>query len=49
MIGGGEGGFEPCGRMVPLDKCGYYEDRRPASNLAPYVVWKLLVDTTLLM
>jgi glutamine synthetase len=37
------------GRMVPVDKCGYYEDRRPASNLDPYVVCKLLVETTLLM
>ena len=37
------------GRMVPVEKCGYYEDRRPASNLDPYVVTKLLVETTLLM
>lgn len=37
------------GRMVPVDTCGYYEDRRPASNLDPYVVTKLLVETTLLM
>jgi len=37
------------GRMVPVEKCGYYEDRRPASNLDPYVVCKLLVETTLLM
>lgn len=37
------------GRMVPVDKCGYYEDRRPASNLDPYIVTKLLVETTLLM
>ena len=36
------------GRMVPVDKCGYYEDRRPASNLDPYVVCRLLVQTTLL-
>lgn len=36
------------GRMVPVEKCGYYEDRRPASNLDPYVVTKLLVETTLL-
>jgi glutamine synthetase len=36
------------GRMVPVDKCGYYEDRRPASNLDPYVVTKLLVESTLL-
>ena len=37
------------GRMVPVEKSGYYEDRRPASNLDPYVVTKLLVETTLLM
>uniref|UniRef100_A0A061QTY8 Glutamine synthetase n=2 Tax=Tetraselmis sp. GSL018 TaxID=582737 RepID=A0A061QTY8_9CHLO len=37
------------GRMVPVEKCGYYEDRRPASNLDPYVVCRLLVETTLLM
>ncbi len=36
------------GRMVPVEKCGYYEDRRPASNLDPYVVTGLLVETTLL-
>eukprot|EP00803_Ostreobium_quekettii_P010359 evm.model.scf_81.16 EVM.evm.TU.scf_81.16 scf_81:157424-159148(-) len=37
------------GRMVPVNKCGYYEDRRPASNLDPYVVTKLIAETTLLM
>ena len=37
------------GRMVPVEKSGYYEDRRPASNLDPYVVTGLLVETTLLM
>lgn len=37
------------GRTVPVEKCGYYEDRRPASNLDPYIVTKLLVETTLLM
>ena len=36
------------GRLVPVEKCGYYEDRRPASNLDPYVVTGLLVETTLL-
>ena len=36
------------GRMVPVEKCGYYEDRRPASNLDPYVVTGLLVESTLL-
>lgn len=37
------------GRTVPAESCGYYEDRRPASNLDPYVVTRLLVETTLLM
>lgn len=37
------------GRSVPVDKCGYYEDRRPASNLDPYVVTRLIVESTLLM
>jgi hypothetical protein len=36
------------GRSVPVDQCGYYEDRRPASNLDPYVVTRLIVETTLL-
>nr|ADB12589.1 glutamine synthetase II [Pseudochlorella pringsheimii] len=36
------------GRSVPVEKSGYYEDRRPASNLDPYVVTKLIVETTLL-
>ena len=36
------------GRMVPVERCGYYEDRRPASNLDPYVVTGLIVETTLL-
>ncbi|MEW5310384.1 MAG: hypothetical protein WDW38_002187 [Sanguina aurantia] len=35
------------GRSVPVDKCGYYEDRRPASNLDPYVVTRLLCESTL--
>lgn len=37
------------GRMVPVEKCGYYEDRRPASNLDPYVVTRMIVETTCLM
>lgn len=37
------------GRSVPVEKCGYYEDRRPSSNLDPYVVTRLIVETTLLM
>merc|ERR1711966_192621 len=28
--------------------CGYFEDRRPASNMDPYVVTGKIVDTTLL-
>lgn len=36
------------GRSVPIDKSGYYEDRRPSSNLDPYVVTRLIVETTLL-
>lgn len=32
------------GRLVPVEKCGYYEDRRPASNLDPYVVTRLLAS-----
>ena len=36
------------GRSVPVEKCGYYEDRRPSSNLDPYIVTRLLVETTLL-
>ncbi len=28
--------------------CGYYEDRRPASNMDPYLVTGILVDTTVL-
>ena len=36
------------GRNVPVDKRGYYEDRRPASNLDPYVVTRLLVESALI-
>ena len=35
-------------RQVPIDKCGYYEDRRPASNMDPYIVTAMIVKTTLL-
>lgn len=35
-------------RMVPVQDCGYYEDRRPASNMDPYVVCGKIVETTLL-
>ena len=30
------------------DDCGYFEDRRPASNMDPYVVTAKLVETTVL-
>lgn len=30
------------------DKKGYIEDRRPASDIDPYVVCALIADTTLL-
>jgi len=36
------------GRTIPFDKCGYLEDRRPASNLDVYTVSRLIVETTLL-
>jgi glutamine synthetase len=35
-------------RQVGEDKCGYLEDRRPASNCDPYRVTELIVRTTLL-
>ncbi|CAK0904391.1 unnamed protein product [Prorocentrum cordatum] len=36
------------GARVAARGCGYYEDRRPASNMDPYEVTRLLVETTLL-
>jgi glutamine synthetase len=43
-------GSRGCSVRVPVgtaaDKCGYYEDRRPASNINPYVSCAILVDTT---
>jgi len=35
-------------RQTEKMKCGYYEDRRPASNMDPYVVSKKIVQTTIL-
>lgn len=32
---------------VSKDKCGYFEDRRPASNCNPYLVTALIVSTVL--
>ena len=34
--------------MVAKKGNGYFEDRRPASNIDPYVTWAMLVSTTLL-
>jgi len=36
------------GVKVEHRDCGYYEDRRPAANMDPYLVSKLLVETTLM-
>jgi len=36
------------GRQVEEEGCGYFEDRRPASNMDPYVVTGMIVRTTLL-
>jgi len=35
-------------RDTERNKCGYYEDRRPASNMDPYLVTDRIVRTTLL-
>jgi glutamine synthetase len=35
-------------RTAEKDQCGYFEDRRPASNMDPYVVTAKIVQTTLL-
>jgi glutamine synthetase len=35
-------------RQAEKDKCGYFEDRRPASNCDPYVVSSLVFKTTIL-
>lgn len=34
--------------MTMVDKKGYYEDRRPASNIDPYLVTAIIADTTIL-
>jgi len=33
-------------RMTEKEKCGYFEDRRPASNMDPYVVTGKIMETT---
>jgi glutamine synthetase len=35
-------------RATEAAGCGYYEDRRPASNMDPYVVTRKMVETTVL-
>merc|ERR1712027_136081 len=35
-------------RSAEADKCGYFEDRRPASNMDPYVVTSKIFQTTCL-
>ena len=35
-------------RETHAQQCGYYEDRRPASNMDPYRVTALIASTTLL-
>jgi glutamine synthetase len=35
-------------RQVGEDKCGYLEDRRPASNCDPYAVTNIIVRTVCL-
>merc|ERR1712151_1007477 len=37
------------GHKCVVSDCGYYEDRRPAANMDPYLVTKMLVETTLLL
>jgi len=38
-----------CSVRIPRDaeaqKFGYFEDRRPASNMDPYIVTKMIVQT----
>mgnify|MGYP002054092128 CR=1 FL=1 len=35
-------------RMTEKEKCGYFEDRRPASNMDPYIVTGKIMETTVL-
>jgi glutamine synthetase len=35
-------------RQTEKDQCGYFEDRRPASNIDPYLVSAKIVETTIL-
>ena len=35
-------------RMTEKEKCGYFEDRRPASNMDPYAVTAKIIETRVL-
>merc|ERR1719433_690562 len=35
-------------RSAEAEKCGYFEDRRPASNMDPYIVTSKIFHTTCL-
>merc|ERR1712080_710934 len=35
-------------RSAEAEKCGYFEDRRPASNMDPYIVTSMIFHTTCL-
>ena len=37
------------GRDTEKDGKGYFEDRRPASNMDPYVVTSMIAETTILL
>jgi glutamine synthetase len=37
------------GRDTEKEGKGYFEDRRPASNMDPYVVTSMIAETTLLL
>ena len=45
---GDRGASVRIGNDVLKKKCGYYEDRRPASNMDPYLVTAKLFETTVL-
>ena len=36
-------------RSTEKNQCGYFEDRRPASNIDPYVVTSLIFETCCLL
>ncbi|KAL3637940.1 hypothetical protein CASFOL_018388 [Castilleja foliolosa] len=38
----------PVGRDTEKDDKGYFEDRKPASNMDPYVVTAMIAETTII-